>query len=37
LEEYGYKVIIDIEDDDLNVTTSRELTLRCKIVNELVK
>lgn len=37
LEEYGYKVIIDIEDDDLNITTSRELSLRCQIVNELVK
>ena len=35
LEEYGCKVFIDIEDDDLNVNQSRELCLRCKIVNDL--
>ena len=35
LEEYGYKVFIDIEDDDLNVNQSRELCLRCKVVNDL--
>lgn len=37
LKDMGYNVFIDITDDDLNVTTSRELALRCKIVNELVK
>ena len=37
LEKYGYTVFIDIEDDDLDVNQSRELTLRCKIVNELQK
>ena len=37
LENLGYRVFIDIEDDDLKVSQSRELTLRCKIVNELVK
>lgn len=37
LEEYGYKVFIDIEDDDLSVNSSKELTLRCKIVNDLQK
>ena len=37
LEKYGYKVFIDIEDDDLNVNQSRELCLRCKIVNDLQK
>jgi len=35
LEDLGYKVFIDIEDDDLNVDQSRELCLRCKIVNDL--
>lgn len=37
LENMGYKVIIDIDDDDLNVTQSQELRLRCKVVNELQK
>lgn len=37
LEDMGYKVIIDIEDDDLQVTQSKELCLRCKIVNDLQK
>ena len=38
LENYGYKVIIDIDDDDLEkVTQSQELSLRCRIVNELHK
>lgn len=38
LEDLGYTVFIDIEDDDLpNMTQSRELSLRCKIVNELQK
>ena len=37
LEDLGYKVFIDIEDDDLNVDQSRELCLRCKIVNDLQK
>ena len=37
LEDLGHKVFIDIEDDDLNVDQSRELCLRCKIVNDLQK
>lgn len=37
LEDLGYKIFIDIEDDDLNVDQSRELCLRCKIVNDLQK
>lgn len=37
LENLGYKVFIDIEDDDLPVTSSKELCLRCKAVNDLQK
>lgn len=37
LEDSGYKVIIDIEDDDLKVSSSQELCLRCKTVNDLQK
>lgn len=37
LENMGYTVFIDIEDDDLDVTTSKELCLRCKVVNDLQK
>ena len=37
LKDMGYKVFIDIEDDDLKVSQSRELSLRCQVVNELVK
>lgn len=37
LKNMGYQVFIDIENDDLGVSQSRELTLRCKVVNELVK
>jgi len=37
LKDMGYQVFIDIEDDDLKVSQSKELQLRCKIVNELVK
>jgi len=37
LVEHGYKVFIDIEDDDLPVNSSKELTLRCKAVNDLQK
>lgn len=37
LKSLGYNVFTDIEDDDLNVTQSRELQLRCKIVNDLCK
>ena len=37
LEDSGYKVIIDIEDDDLKVNSSQELCLRCKTVNDLQK
>ena len=37
LKNMGYQVFIDVEDDDLNVPQARELSIRCKIVNELVK
>lgn len=37
LQDMGYTVMIDIEDDDLKVTQSQELCLRCKIVNDLQK
>ena len=37
LEDLGYKVFIDIEDDDLKVNQSEELCLRCKMVNDLQK
>lgn len=37
LQDLGYKVFIDIEDDDLDLTQSQELCLRCKIVNDLQK
>ena len=37
LKNLGYTVFIDIEEDDLDVTQSRELQLRCKIVNDLCK
>ena len=37
LQDYGYQVFVDIEDDDLNVTQSQELCLRCKVVNDLCK
>lgn len=37
LQNLGYNVFVDIEDDDLNVTQSRELCLRCKVVNDLCK
>ena len=35
LQDMGYTVMIDIDDDDLNVTQSQELCLRCKVVNEM--
>ena len=37
LKEIGYTVLIDIEDDDLKVDQSKELCLRCKVVNDLHK
>ena len=37
LKDMGYQVFIDVEDDDLKLSQSKELSLRCKIVNELVK
>ena len=37
LNDLGYKVFIDIEDEDLDVTQSKELLLRCKVVNDLQK
>ena len=37
LEDLGYTVFIDIENDDLDVNQSKELCLRCKIVNDLQK
>lgn len=37
LQNMGYTVFIDIEDEDLKVTQSQELCLRCKVVNDLQK
>lgn len=37
LQSMGYRTLIDIEDDDLGLSQQRELSLRCSIVNELVK
>ena len=37
LQDMGYLVFIDIEDDDINVNQSQELCLRCKTVNDLQK
>ena len=37
LQNLGYNVFVDIEDDDLKVTQSQELCLRCKVVNDLCK
>ena len=37
LKDMGYQVFIDIEEDDLKVPQAKELSLRCKVVNELVK
>ena len=37
LQDMGYQVFIDIDDDDLKVTQSQELSLRCKVVNDLCK
>ena len=37
LSNMGYNVFVDIEDADLNVTQQQELSLRCKVVNELCK
>lgn len=31
----GYQVFVDIEDEDLRLTQSQELKLRCEIVNDL--
>lgn len=37
LVEMGYKVFIDIEEEDKKLSQSQELQLRCKIVNDLHK
>ena len=37
LEAAGYRVFIDIEEDDLRLTQSQELQRRCQIVNDLCK
>ena len=37
LQNSGYKVFIDIEDEDMPVNSSKELSLRCKLVNDLQK
>ena len=37
LKDMGYQVFIDIEDEDLKLSQTKELSLRCRIVNELVK
>ena len=36
-KEMGYNTFIDIEDDDLDLTPSKELVKRCQIVNDLVR
>lgn len=37
LKDSGYQVFIDVEEDDLKLSQSKELSYRCKIVNDLVK
>ena len=37
LENLGFRVIIDVEEDDLKMTQSKELITRCQVVNSLVK
>lgn len=37
LTDMGYKVFIDIEEEDKKLNQSQELQLRCKIVNDLHK
>lgn len=37
LQDMGYTVFIDIEDEDLKLSPSQELCQRCKIVNDLYK
>jgi N-acetylmuramoyl-L-alanine amidase len=33
----GYNVFIDIEKDDMNISQSKELALRCQIVNNICR
>lgn len=37
LKDLGYNVFIDVLEDDLKLSQSKELAVRCKIVNELCK
>lgn len=37
LKNLGYQVFVDVEEDDLKLSQSKELIHRCKIVNDLVK
>jgi len=37
LESAGYRVFIDIEEDDMRLSQSQELSRRCQIVNDLCK
>lgn len=37
LKNMGYRVFIDVTEDDLNLPQAKELSTRCRIVNELVK
>lgn len=37
LEGLGYKVFIDVEEDDLPMNSSKELVYRCEFVNDLQK
>lgn len=37
LKDMGYIVFIDVEEDDLKVKQSQELSIRCKVVNELCR
>ena len=37
LKDMGYTVFIDVEEDDLKIKQSQELSIRCKVVNELCR
>lgn len=36
-KDMGYNVFVDVEEEDMKVTSSRELQIRCQRVNDLVK
>jgi len=35
LEDMGYRVFVDVPEDDLKVSQSKELSIRCNFVNNL--